>query len=426
MGLNALTASEAAAKLKSGEITSEALVRDCLDRIQAREGTVKAWAYLDPELALAQARVLDGEDRRGPLHGVPIGIKDIFDTVDMPTAHGFPPYKGDRSGRDSACVAAFRAAGMVIMGKTVTTEFACPSPLATTNPHDPARTPGVSSSGSAASVADFMVPLANGTQTGGSVIGPAANCGVYGYKASLHGLDRGGFRHCKPSIDTLGLFARSIDDLILLRGVATGSTKSVPFPDRKLKIGLVRTESWGDAEPCMRSAIEGAAELLREAGADVSNLELPDLFSQITGDFSVVNSWEAGRSLTDEIANHLDSFNAHNRERVDYVKTINEADYQASGARLNQARAEMDRLFDGYDLFLTPSLAGEAPIGLTETRTAVFARLWTQMYTPTVNLPVSEGPNNLPVCIQLVGPRGSDDRTLMLARWVDALYSNSQ
>ena len=222
MGLNALGAAEAARKLAAGEITSEALVRDCLARIEARDDVVRAWAFLDPDLALAQARARDAEPRRGPLHGIPIGIKDIFDTIDMPTGHGFPPYAGRKWGVDSACVAAFRRAGMVILGKTVTTEFACPSPLQTTNPHDPKRTPGVSSSGSGAAVADFMVPLANGTQTGGSVIGPSANCGVYGYKASLDGLDRTGLRHCKKSIDTLGLMGRSVDDLLLARAASTG------------------------------------------------------------------------------------------------------------------------------------------------------------------------------------------------------------
>ena len=174
VALNGLTASEASAKLEAGEITSEALTRDCLDRIAAREGAVQAWDYIDPDYALSQAKALDNEPRRGPLHGVPVGIKDIFDTKDMPTAHGFEPYQGKEFGIDSVCVEQLRAAGVVIMGKTVTTEFACPKPRHTLNPHDPTRTPGVSSSGSAAAVADFMIPLANGTQTGGSVIGPAA------------------------------------------------------------------------------------------------------------------------------------------------------------------------------------------------------------------------------------------------------------
>ena len=419
MGLNALTASEAAAKLADGAITSEALVRDCLARIEAREGAVKAWAFLDPDLALAQARARDAEPRRGTLHGMPIGIKDIFDTTDMPTGHGFPPYQGKSWGVDSACVAAFRAAGMVILGKTVTTEFACPSPLQTTNPHDPVRTPGVSSSGSGAAVADFMVPLANGTQTGGSVIGPSANCGVYGYKASLDGLDRTGLRHCKKSIDTLGLMGRSVSDLILARAASVGSDP-VAAASSAPRIALLRTPYWDQAEPCMQNAVEQSAAMLAEAGATVTELDLPPLFTEIEPHFAVVNGWEGCQVLAAEIRDHRAAFNAHNLERVQFVEGLSEADYVASGRALDAARAAMDDLFGNFDLFLTPSLTGEAPVGLTEVRTAVFARLWTQMYTPAVNLPLFEGPNGMPVCIQLVGRRDSDDTTLANAAWADA------
>ncbi len=314
MGLNGLTASDAAARLEAGNITSEALVRDCLARIAAREPEVHAWDYLDPDYAIEQAKALDASPRQGALHGVPVAIKDIFDTEDMPTAHGFPPYEGNRSGRDSNCVRALRAAGMVIMGKTVTTQFACPSPRKTRNPHDLTRTPGVSSSGSAASVADFMIPLANGSQTGGSVIGPAANCGVYGYKASLDGLDRGGFRHCKPSIDTIGLFARSIDDLILLRAVQTGG--DVPEAvDRAqpVRIGVVRTDGWDSAEPYMQAAVERTAELLGRSGALVTDVALPQVFTDIAPDFAVVNGWEGSIMLEGEIRDHLDAFNSSSR-----------------------------------------------------------------------------------------------------------------
>ena len=419
MGLNALTASEAAERLAAGDITSEALVRDCLARIAAREDAVQAWDYLDPDYAIAQARDADASPRRSALHGVPVGIKDIYDTEDMPTAHGFGPYAGDRSGRDSACVASLRAAGMVILGKTVTTEFACPRPRRTRNPHDATRTPGVSSSGSAAAVADFMAPLANGSQTGGSVIGPSANCGVYGYKASLDGLDRTGFRHCKKSIDTIGLFARSLDDLILLRSVQTGTTAAAPVA-APLRIGFVRTPYWETAEACTRAAVERSATLLAGAGAAIVDVALPRLFVDIEPDFGIVNGWEGAAMLDLEIHQHFDAFNEHNRERVEFARTLSVDDYQAAGKRLDAARAAMDGLIGGYDLFLTPSLSGEAPVGLTEVRSAVFARLWTQMYTPSVNLPLYEGPHGLPVNIQLVGRQGSDDRTLAAAAWVDA------
>ncbi len=421
MGLNGLSAREAATRLEAGDITSDALVRDCLARIEAREPDVQAWDYLDPDYALEQARTLDASPRRSPLHGVPVGIKDIFDTLDMPTAHGFPPYKGLESGRDANCVAALRAAGMVLLGKTVTTEFACPLPRQTRNPHDLSRTPGVSSSGSAASVADFMVPLANGSQTGGSVIGPSANCGVYGYKASLDGIDRGGFRHCKPSIDTIGLFARTLDDLILMRGVQTGQP-AAPAVDRDqaVRIAIVRTDAWDDVEPCMQAAIERSAKLLIEAGARVSDLALPQRFSDIVPEFSVQNGWESAKALAVEIRDHLETFNEHNRARVEFVRDLTEDDYLRACRALTEARAAMDELFADYDVLISPSLPGEAPVGVTKVISGVFARLWTQMHTPCVNLPLFSGPNGLPVCFQAIGPKGQDDVTLALAHWIDA------
>ena len=421
VGLNGLTACEAAARLEAGELTSEALVRDCLARIKARDGDVLAWDYIDPDYAIEQARARDAEPRRGPLHGVPVGIKDIFDTMDMPTAHGFAPYEGKRWDVDSACVASLRAAGMVLMGKTVTTQFACSKPRQTRNPHDATRTPGVSSSGSAAAVADFMIPLANGTQTGGSVIGPAANCGIYGYKASLDGLDRSGFRHCKKSIDTIGLFARTIDDLILLRSVSTGTpmpTEAVPS-DRKVRIGVAHTSEWDGAEPYMRAAVERAADLLRQKGATVTDVTLPPLFEEIIPDFTIINGWEASSMLADEIRDNLDTFNDLNAGRVVEVRDYTEEQYLASGKRLDAARDAMDEQFANVDVFISPSLPGEPPVGLTEIRAGGFARLWTQMYTPAVNIPLFTGPNDMPVCFQVTGPRGSDDATLAYANWVD-------
>ena len=417
MALNGLTASEASAKLASGEITSEALTRDCLDRIAAREGEVHAWDYIDPDYALEQAKTLDSEARRGPLHGVPVGIKDIFDTRDMPTGHGFPPYQGKEFGVDSNCVAQLRDAGMVIMGKTVTTEFACPKPRQTLNPHDPTRTPGVSSSGSAASVADYMVPVANGTQTGGSVIGPAANCGVYGYKASLDGIDRGNFRHCKKSIDTIGLFARSMEDLVLLRQVQTGAAPTTA--NENPRIDFLRAPNWEEAEPPMQAAVERAAEILADAGAEVSDFDLPQIFTDIIPDAAVINAWEAAVMLEEEIRDHYDSFNDHNRERMEWVKTLGEDDYLNAGKAMDNARAEMDKVFSNFDMILSPSLPGEPPVGLTETRTATFARLWTQMYTPSVNFPLFEGPDEMPLCFQLVGKRDTDDNLLANANWAD-------
>jgi Asp-tRNA(Asn)/Glu-tRNA(Gln) amidotransferase A subunit family amidase len=421
MGFNGLFASEMARQLDDGGLTSESAVRDCLARIKAREPDVRAWDYLDPEYALEQARALDATPRRSPLHGVPVGIKDIFDTQDMPTAHGFPPYEGRLWGIDSNCVAALRAAGMVLVGKTVTTEFACPLPRQTRNPHDPERTPGVSSSGSAAAVADFMIPLANGSQTGGSVIGPAACCGVYGYKASLDGIDRGGFRHCKASIDTIGLFGRSMADVILFRTVQTGET-AYPMLRRsdKLRIAVVAPDRWDLAEPCMRTAMAQTAAILEKSGAEVADLPLPRRFSDIVPEFAVSNGWESTKALAAEIRDHFDHFNRHNRERIEFVRTLKQEDYDRAVSRLAEARAAMNDLFHDYDAFISPSQPGEVHVGITKIYSGTYARLWTQMHTPCVNLPLFSGPNGMPVCFQVIGPKGSDGRTLAVAEWIDS------
>ena len=424
-GLALLTAAEAAAQLAAGKINSEALVRNCLARIQAREAQVGAWAFLDPDYAMAQARARDAERRKSALHGVPIGIKDIIDTRDMPTAHGSPIYKNDRPQHDSECVARVRAAGMVILGKTVTTEFASPYPAGTRNPHNIARTPGVSSSGSAAAVADFHTPCANGTQTGGSVIGPAASCGVYGYKASLDGLDRGGIRHCKPSIDTLGFFGRSIDDLILLRAVSVDG----PVPrDRRSgppRIGLCRTQHWDNAEPCMQAAIERTAQLLAKAGAKIADVTLPSAIIDAELEFNVLNSWEGARVLQREIHEHLDTFNPWNREKAKFARTLTETRYLRAKERIAAGRAALAFLFEDFDVLLTPSRAGEAPVGIEGVRPSPFNAQWTQMHTPCVTLPLFEGPHEMPLGIQIVGAKDADDATLASAAWIDRALRNA-
>ena len=424
--LNGLSAADAAAKIAAGEITSEALVGDCLARIEAREAEVHAWAFLDPDYALEQATACDGETaagaRRGPLHGVPVGIKDILDTEDMPTGHGSVIYRGDRPGRDSACVAALRAAGAVILGKTVTTEFASPFPAETRNPHDAARTPGVSSSGSAAAVADFMVPLANGTQTGGSVIGPAGRCGVYGYKASLDGLDRGGIRHLKPNLDTLGLFARALPDIALMRAASHGraapATLDIPAGHTP-RIGICRTFAWDQAAAPVVSAIATAAAILSDAGARVSEVTLPDYLREIEPDFPVISGVEGARALATEARDHLETFNPWSRERFADAAGVSEERYRQALANVAKGRAMLGALFADYDVFITPSHPDEAPADVTSVISAVFNRLWTQMYTPAIHLPLFAGPNNMPIGFQVIGPQDADDAAIAFAAWID-------
>lgn len=418
-GLNLLSAGEAAGKIASGEITSEALVSDCLARIAARDPDIRAWAYLDAELALEQARACDAKGADGPLHGVPVGIKDVLDTADMPTEYGSAIHAGNRPAEDSACVAALRAAGAVILGKTRTTEFASPVPVGVKNPHDFGRSPGVSSSGSAAAVADYMVPLALGTQTGGSVILPAAFCGVYGYKASLDGLTRRGIRHLRPSLDTLGGFARAADDIALLRGAITGTPPALDNGDA-LRIGVCRTFNWDQAAPESVAALERAAESLAAAGAEVNDVDLPAVFDGIEEAFRVVSTVEGMNALAWEVENHQYTLNHWIRDSFVAAADWDESDYEEALAHAAACRTALGGLYASRDVLLTPSTRGEATDDLTGISNSAFNRVWTLMHGPCLTIPAYSGPNGLPVGIQVVGPTRGDDAVISAAAWIAA------
>ncbi len=411
--LNLLTASEAAARIAAGELTSEALVLDCLARIESRDGALHAWAFVDPDLALEQARACDAADAPvGPLHGVPVGIKDVLDTRDMPTEYGSEIYRGHRPAADSACVAALRRAGAVLLGKTTTTQFASPIPVGVRNPHDTERTPGVSSSGSAAAVADFMVPLANGTQTGGSVILPAAFCGVVGYKASLDRLDRGGIAGLKLSLDTLGLFARSVEDIALVYSTVTGD--SVHASGRP-RIGLCRTPMWDEAEPCAQQALERAGGALSKAGFEVDDVDLPPPLHGIEGPFRVISNYEGKRALASEFRDNIDLMNNWMRDTGE--SSWSHDDYAKALAVAEEARGAMRTLYDDYPVLLTLSTAGEAPADLVSPTMSSFNRMWTLMHGPTITLPVTTGPAGMPVGVQLAAGPGDD--AALIARAAD-------
>jgi Asp-tRNA(Asn)/Glu-tRNA(Gln) amidotransferase A subunit family amidase len=303
-GLNELAATAIAQGVAARKFTAEAVVRACLERIAAREPIVHAFASLDPDLALAAARALDRGPIRGPLHGVPIGIKDVIDTADLATEMGSPIYRGHRPVRDAACVALLRSAGAIILGKTVTAEFAGMTPGRTANPQDPGRTPGGSSSGSAAAVADFLLPAALGTQTGGSVLRPAAYCGVVGYKPTYNAINRAGLKFAAESLDTIGLIARSIDDIALITAVLVGRT-SAALADiaQAPSIGLCRTPLWETALPETRIAVEDAGARLAAKGAKLREIVLPDEFAGLkTAARETINNYERAKTMAAEWA----------------------------------------------------------------------------------------------------------------------------
>ena len=422
-----LSASEAAARIREGKLTSEALVRSCLERIHSRESQVKAWVHLDDDLALAQAREFDRSVSGGPIHGVPFAAKDIMDTADLPTEYGSPIYKGNRPTADAACVALSRAAGGVLLGKTVTTEFASRFPLGkTTNPHNPRHTPGGSSSGSAAAVADFMVPLAFGTQTVGSVIRPAAFCGCIGYKPSYGEVSTQGVKQNTASFDTVGLFARSVEDLALFRSAVTGfAPKALAnIPINHLKIGLCRM-FWDRAEEYTKTFLEEAASALGKAGAKVADFDLGEPFEQFEAMGRRINDYEFSRGLTWERKHHWNLLSEFQRDKLGGWLNVSYEQYREAEAVLGQCRARLADAMKDIDLLLTPSAPGEAPAGLTSTGDTSFNVLSTWTYTPCVTLPVFTGPSGLPVGIQLIGQRNQDHRLLEGAQAVYRVFSKS-
>jgi amidase len=419
-GLNELTVTEIVAKIAAGEMTCEAVTHDCIERIIAREPVVKAWVKFNPELALAQAHALDREPRRGALHGVPIGIKDVIDTFDMPTEMGSPIYRGYRPTADAACVALLRRAGAVILGKTATCELAGMAPAATTNPHDPAHTPGGSSSGSAAAVADVMVPAALGTQTGGSVLRPSSFCGVFGYKPTYNTFNKAGLKPAAESIDTIGWIARSIEDIALLTAVLG---MDEPQPLRSIsaapRIGLCRTELWDAAQPETKSAVENAAAALSKAGAVVRDVDLPGEFTGLPAlARGTINHFERAACMAFEWDNHRGALSPQMRRYIENGLKTSRVDYVAAWRRVEQCRTLLLKVFDGIDVLLTPCVPGEAPKGLASTGDPSMQAMWTALHTPTMTLPTHRGPNNLPVGIQLVAQRYGDDRLFACARWI--------
>jgi Asp-tRNA(Asn)/Glu-tRNA(Gln) amidotransferase A subunit family amidase len=438
--LYALTASEAARLLREGSITSVELVESCLARVAAKESEVQAWHYLDSDYALLQARAADDAHKagrpEGPLHGVPVAIKDIFDTRDMPTENGSVLHAGRAPRYDATAVRLLREAGAVILGKTVTTEFANFSPSKTRNPHNPAHTPGGSSSGSAAAVAAGMVPLAIGSQTNGSTIRPAAFCGVYGFKPT-HGLIS---RHrallLSRRLDHVGVFARTIDDVALIAEALMRFDEededmrpSAPPPLCRVaaeeppvepKLAFVKTPVWDQAEAVTKEAF---AELVEALGNRIEPVELPAFFAQAWPAQRTIMEADAAHNLRREFEAARDKLTPGLQQALERGRASTAKDYLAALALIPALDAEIADLTFAYDAILTPAAAGPAPAGLGHTGSPVFCTLWTLCGTPAITLPLLADERGLPIGVQLVSRRGDDARLLRTARWLVNLLS---
>ena len=423
---NELTAHEAAAAIRGGTLTASALMQACLDRIALREPQIGAWQYIDVPGALAAARACDARAPIGLLHGVPVGIKDIIETQAMPTAYGSSVYLGNHPAWDAFCVVQMRRAGAIVLGKTVSTEFAYFAPGKTANPHNPLHTPGGSSSGSAAAVADMMVPLAFGTQTAASITRPASYCGVVGYKPSFASFNTTGIKPFAASLDTLGVITRDVGDAALTRAVLLGERYAQPgaWPGAPPAMGMCRTPWWHCADPATVAAVETAGANLRSHGARVEDVVLPADFAQLADTHKLIMAYEAARSLAYEYDAHRQRLSEPLAALIETGMSVPRERYVAACEQAQGARKELGRIIARYDALLAPSAPGEAPVGLAATGDPLFSRMWTLLHVPSVTLPGFRGPTGLPVGVQLVGAYGADDRLLRVAHWAqDRLVS---
>lgn len=434
--LHLLSASEAAQLIGDGVITSEQLVEACLAQIRAVDDKVQAWAFLDPEYALSQARALDQYRLEGkpigPLHGVPIAIKDIFDSADMPTEYGSPIHAGRTPSRDATAVALLRGAGAVIMGKAVTTEFAFLNPGKTRNPHNPEHTPGGSSSGSAAAVAAHMVPLAIGSQTAGSTIRPAAYCGVIGFKPT-HGLiSRHRVSPLSRTLDHVGLFARTIDDIALLaeqlvaydendpdtrpRAKVSYSMMSAEEPPLAPMFAFIKTPMWERADEDTR---EGFAEIVEQLGDQAEEVELFPSANDAWQWHQTIMGAEVAHNFEREWQNSRALLSEPLRGQIERGREVRAVDYQRALGQIAPMHDSFVELFEQrYDAILTPAAPSAAPKGLSSTGDPAFCTLWTLCGMPSITLPLLQSSAGLPMGVQLVGPRGGDARLLRTARWL--------
>jgi Asp-tRNA(Asn)/Glu-tRNA(Gln) amidotransferase A subunit family amidase len=411
-----LTACEMHAEIFARRLSSVDLVNDCLRRIGLREPVIGAWAHIEPEFALAQAEAADSARAAGqplgPLHGIPVGIKDIIDTAGLPTECGTPAFVGRRPTVDAEIVQRLKAAGAIILGKTVTTELAFYGPGRTRNPRDPQRTPGGSSSGSAAAVADFHVPLAIGSQTAGSILRPASYCGVMGFKPTFGAIPLDGVIAQSPPLDTLGSYARSAADLALITAVLSGKPCDRPtLPNRPLRLAFVKTPAWPQGDESMRSAFE---RLAADNGAIIHEVPLPSAFDDTGGLQRAVQFHDIAANYGPIVAKHADVVSDKLKEVIAEGRSVTDAEYRTARERREPLYGAIEPIFAAYDAILTPSAQGIAPLGLSSTGSPMFNFLWTYLGVPAISVPLL-AVDGLPLGVQLVGRRDGDAHLLAVA-----------
>ena len=419
-------AAELVRQMRAGLATPSGVLSACLDRIADREPVVEAWQHLDAEGARQKSRALDVVPFTGALHGVPIGIKDIIDTADMPTGLGSTIFQNRYPNEDADAVQLLRAAGAVVVGKTVSTEFAYFTPGKTHNPHDPSRTPGGSSSGSAAAVADRMVPIALATQAAGSTIRPASFCGVWAYKTSFGRWPIRGSLQLYPNLDTLSIYARHVEDLILVDSVlATAGQKALQQIPDSPRIGVFTPPAahWALADETTRRALDAAAAHLAHAGAKIVHARVPDQYEQALAASETILGYEVVRGMRFVPAAEHAHLSQVMRDVLRGGENISDEQYRAALQLGEVARHAADEMLDQFDFVLAPGAIGEAPVGLGSTGNPIFIRVWNFLHAPSANVPLFRGPAGMPVGIQIICRRGADERLLAGLRWIEQTFT---
>ncbi|MCJ7872300.1 amidase [Phaeobacter sp. J2-8] len=396
-GATGIVAAAQSGRLKVAEIAEAVLAR-----IAVTEPSLHAWAYVDPAAVRARAAVLDAQSVKGPLHGLPIGVKDLMDTADMPTEYGSSIYRGWAPTQDAEMIARLRKAGALLIGKTTTTEFACFQPTPTTNPHNAGHTPGGSSSGSAAAVSANVVPVALGSQTAASITRPASYCGVVGYKSSHRRFPLSGIKGLAPSFDSFGWLAKDVGDAAMLFAALDSAVP--PVAEQGLRIAICQTPMWAEAEHDTRMALQIAGQILSDSGHLLSDLVLPDAFEELTQGHIDIMSAEAAGSLSKEMASHPTALSQGMFDMLESGASLSRSHIQKAQDLRATCIGHIAQVWNQYDCIIAPSAPGEAPESLDATGSPIFSRLWTSLGLPSIAVPVTKGANGLPVGVQILGP----------------------